>query len=57
MLNFYFYQNALEELRFGVSLWIKQSVLLLPVFQTGKLDSVKNILCVSDDDKNNNDNF
>ena len=44
-------------LSFGVSLWIKKSAFLLPVSLTEKLDTVKNILCISDDDNNNNDNF
>ena len=44
-------------LSFGVSLWIKKSAFLLPVSLTEKLDTVKNILCISDDDNNNYDNF
>ena len=36
------------------------SASLLPVSRTGKLDTVKNIRCISDDDNSNNvnnDNF
>ena len=45
-------------LSFGVSLWIKKSSFLLTVsLETEKLDVVKNILCISDDDNKNNDNF
>ena len=44
-------------LSFGMSLWLKKSAILLPVSLTEKLDTVKNILCISDDDNNNNDNF
>ena len=44
-------------LSFGVSLWIKKSAFLLLVSLTEKLYTVKNILCISDDDNNNNDNF
>ena len=35
----------------------KLKYLLTSSFRTGKLDTVKNILCISNDNDNNNDNF